>query len=123
MVVRPSGEQAKLNDERTGEKVSYLFQYRGKPADSDVINRTIIPLLCTRAGLPIEDSGGTIISHRGRASALTAIACGPQGMSLYELMQWSGHSSPQSTQHYIWIPPTQLAASFVKVDRIPKPRK
>ncbi|ELH9453288.1 tyrosine-type recombinase/integrase [Salmonella enterica] len=115
--VRPV-EQAKLNDDRTGEKVRYLFQYRGKPAGSDVINRTVIPVLCARAGLPVEDSGGTITSHRGRASALTALASVPQGMSLYELMQWSGHSTPQSTLHYIRIRPTQLAASFVKADRV-----
>ncbi|MFT4274536.1 MAG: tyrosine-type recombinase/integrase [Pantoea sp.] len=112
------GEQAKLNDDRTGEKVRYLFQYRGKPAGSDVINRTVIPVLCARAGLPVEDSGGTITSHRGRASALTALASVPQGMSLYELMQWSGHSTPQSTMHYLRIRPTQLAASFVKADRV-----
>ena len=111
-------EQAKLNDVRTGEKVRYLFQYRGKPAGSDVINRTVIPVLCARAGLPVEDSGGTITSHRGRASALTALASVPHGMSLYELMQWSGHSTPASTLHYIRIRPTQLAASFVKADRV-----
>ncbi|MCH9408166.1 site-specific recombinase [Pantoea agglomerans] len=49
---------------------------------------------------------------------MTALASVPQGMSLYELMQWSGHSSPQSTMHYIRIRPTQLAASFVKADRV-----
>lgn len=39
-------------------------------------------------------------------------------MSLYELMQWTGHSTPQSTMHYLRIRPTQLAASFVKADRV-----
>lgn len=111
-------EQAKLTDERTGEKVHYLFQYRGKMSGRDVMNRTVIPMLCARAGLPKEDSSGPITSHRGRASALTALASVPQGMSLYELMQWSGHTSPQSTMHYIRIRPTQLAASFVKADRV-----
>lgn len=84
----------------------------------DIINRTVIPVLCARAGMPKEDSRGPITSHRGRASAVTATASVPQGMSLYELMQWSGHSSPQSTMHYIRIRPTQLAASFVKADRV-----
>ncbi|MEN4891350.1 tyrosine-type recombinase/integrase [Erwinia billingiae] len=115
--LRPA-DQAKLNDERTGERVSYLFQYRGKLMGGSVINRTVIPILCARAGLPVEDSGGTITSHRGRASAVTALASVPQGMSLYELMQWAGHTSPQSTMHYLRIRPTQLAASFVKADRI-----
>ncbi|MEZ3498279.1 tyrosine-type recombinase/integrase [Pantoea sp. KPR_PJ] len=114
---RPA-EQALLADERTGEKVRLLFQYRGKPAGGGILNRTLIPMLCARAGVPSEDSGGTITSHRGRASAVTALASVPQGMSLYELMQWAGHSTPQSTMHYLRIRPTQLAASFVKADRV-----
>lgn len=114
---RPA-EQAMLADDRSGEKVRLLFQYRGKPAGSAILNRTVIPMLCARAGVPLEDSGGTITSHRGRASAVTALASVPQGMSLYELMQWTGHSTPQSTMHYLRIRPTQLAASFVKADRV-----
>lgn len=38
--------------------------------------------------------------------------------TLHELMEWSGHSCPRSTLHYIRIRPTQLAASFVKADKI-----
>ncbi|MEP4548463.1 MAG: tyrosine-type recombinase/integrase [Saccharospirillum sp.] len=114
---RPAN-QAVLLDERTGENVSYLFQFRGKRIGSSVINRTIIPMLCAKAGVPLEDSRGRITSHRGRASAVTALASVPQGMSLIELMQWSGHSSPNSTLHYIRIRPTKLAASFVKADQM-----
>lgn len=42
--------QAALLDERTGEKVSYLFQLRGKRMGSGVINLTIIPMLCASLG-------------------------------------------------------------------------
>lgn len=110
--------QASLLDERTGEKVSYLFQFRGKRTGLGVINRTIIPMLCAKAGVPLDDSRGRITSHRGRASAVTALASVTQGMSLIELMQWSGHSSPSSTLHYIRIRPTKLAAAFVKADQM-----
>lgn len=115
--VRPA-EQAPLTDERTAERVSYLFQYRGKQAGRAMLNNTIIPVLCARAGVPCEDSRGRITSHRGRASAVTALASVPQGMTLHELMEWSGHSCPRSTLHYIRIRPTRLAASFVKADKI-----
>lgn len=71
-----------------------------------------------QGGVPLEDSRGRITSHRGRASAVTALARVPQGMSLIELMLWSGHSSPNSTLHYIRIRPTKLAASFVKADQM-----
>ena len=111
-------DQATLYDERTGEQVRFLFQFRGRKAGSSVLNGTIIPLLCAKAGLPRRDSRGMITSHRGRASAVTALASVPKGMSLIELMQWSGHSSPTSTMHHIRIRPTKLAASFAQADHM-----
>lgn len=110
--------QAALIDERTGERVRFLFQLRGRKPGGDILNRTIISLLCAKAGVPTFDSRGTITSHRGRASAVTAVASVLKGMSLIELMQWSGHSSPTSTMHYIRIRPTKLAASFAEVDHM-----
>ena len=100
--LRPA-DQAALHDERTGERVRFLFQFRGRKPGSAMLNRTIVPLLCAKAGLPTFDSRGTITSHRGRASAMTALASVPKGMSLIELMQWAGHRSPTSTMHYIRI--------------------
>ena len=110
--------QAPLLDERAGERVEYLFQYRGKRMGTSILNKTIIPIICAKAGVGLQDSRGQITSHRGRASAVTALANVPQGMSLIELMQWPGHSSPTSTMHYIRIRPTKLAASFVKADQM-----
>ena len=114
---RPAN-QAALLAERTGERVRFLFQFRGRKPGGDILNRTIIPLLCAKAGLPTFDSRGTITSHRGRASAVTALASVSKGLSLIELMQWSGHSSPTSTMHYIRIRPTKLAASFAQADHM-----
>jgi len=114
---RPS-EQAPMTDERTGESVRFLFQYRGRRVGTAMLNNTIIPILCAKAGVPMTDSRGPITSHRGRASAVTALASVPKGMSLIELMQWSGHSSPTSTMHYIRIRPTRLAASFAQADHM-----
>lgn len=114
---RPS-EQAALSDERTGEKVHYLFQFRGKVVGHSMLNETVIPMLCARVNIPLSDSKGKITSHRGRASAVTALASVPQGMTLHELMAWCGHKDPSSTLHYIRIRPTQLAASFMKADKI-----
>lgn len=114
---RPS-EQAPLIDQRTGQAVRYLFQFRGRRVGTSMLNATIIPILCAKAGVPMADSRGPITSHRGRASAVTALANVPKGMSLIELMQWSGHSSPTSTMHYIRIRPTRLAASFAQADHM-----
>jgi hypothetical protein len=75
-------------------------------------------MLCAKAGLPLNDSLGKITSHRGRASAVTALASVPQVMSLIELMRWSGHRSPKSTLYYIRTKPTRLAGAFAKADQM-----
>ena len=53
-----------LLDERTGKRVRFLFPFRGRKAGSSVLNGTIIPLLCAKAGLPRRDSRGMITNHR-----------------------------------------------------------
>ena len=83
--------------------VNFLFQVRNRTLDSRVVNNTLIPVLCAKAGVSMEDSRGRITSHRGRASAVTALASVPKGMTLIELAEWCGHRSPQSTMHYIHV--------------------
>ncbi len=114
--IRP--EQSALIDQKTGERVRFLFQYRGRTIGNSTLNETIIPMLCAKAGLPLENSVGKITSHRGRASAVTALASVPQGMSLIELMRWSGHRNPKSTLYYIRTKPTRLAGAFAKADQM-----
>ena len=114
--VRP--EQGTVEDEVTGEHVHMLFQLRGRPPGKTILNRTIIPMLCAKAGLPLWDTMGAITSHRGRASTVTVLASVPQGMTLPELMAWCGHSNPKSTMHYIRVRPTRLAGAFAKADQM-----
>ena len=114
--IRP--EQGLLTDDLTGERVPLLFQHRGRGLGKKLLNGTIIPMLCAKAGLLPQDSMGAITSHRGRASAVTALASVPQGMTLPELMAWCGHGSPKSTMHYIRVRPTRLASAFAKADQL-----
>ncbi len=114
--VRP--DQGTVEADVTGERVQMLFQMRGRPPGKTIFNRTIIPMLCAKAGVPLRDSMGPITSHRGRASTVTALASVPQGMTLPELMAWCGHSNPKSTMHYIRVRPTQLASAFAKADQM-----
>ncbi len=114
--VRP--DQGTVEDDVTGERVQMLFQMRGRPPGKTIFNRTIIPMLCAKAGVPLRDSMGPITSHRGRASTVTALASVPQGMTLPELMAWCGHRNPKSTMHYIRVRPTQLAGAFAKADQM-----
>ena len=105
-------------DRRTGEMANFLFQVRNRTLDSRIVNNTLIPALCAKAGVNMEDSRGRITSHRGRASAVTALASVPKGMTLIELAEWCGHRSPQSTMHYIRVKPTRLASAFAQADQL-----
>lgn len=111
-------DQPDLLDGKTGERVPFLFSHRGKPIGQTLIDRTVIPALCRKAGVAEEDSRGRITSHRARSSALTALANAREGLSLPELMSWAGHACARSTMHYLAIKPTRLAATFAKADRM-----
>jgi len=76
------------------------------------INAVLIPLLCRKAGVSAEDARGRITSHRARATIATQLHNAKEPMSLFELQEWLGHRSPDSTRHYTRISPTKLAKSY-----------
>lgn len=114
--VRASGQPAR-GDRKTGTKMEYLFAHRGKSLGKEYLNKTLIPLLCQRAGIPRADERGAITSHRARATLATLLYNAPEGLSIFELMQWLGHKDPGTTQHYARVKPTRLAAAYSKAER------
>ena len=78
----------------------------------DVINRSLIPLLCRKANVPTADARGTITSHRARSTIATQLFSARDPMTLLELQAWLGHRTPQATQHYTKITPTRLARAY-----------
>ncbi|MHB8461661.1 MAG: tyrosine-type recombinase/integrase [Vulcanimicrobiaceae bacterium] len=103
-------------DRKTGERVAFLFSYRGRRMGKSYINRALIPMLCQKAGVPISDAVGTITTHRARSTIATQLFNAKDPMSLFELQEWLGHSSPHSTQYYAKITPTKLRRSFEDAD-------
>lgn len=99
-------------DIKSGERVSWLFVYKGRRMAPDYINRSLVPLLCVKAGVPETDARGRITSHRARATIATQLFNAKEPLSLFELQAWLGHTSPQATQYYAAITPTKLARSF-----------
>lgn len=108
--VRPV--QPKLLDRKTGERVEFLFCQRGYRLDKSYINKTVIPSLCRKAGMPDTDVRGKITSHRARATIASQLFNSKEPMTLFELQAWLGHKTPESTQHYARITPTKLAAAY-----------
>lgn len=99
-------------DQKTGERVDWLFIHKGQRVSAAYINRSLVPLLCAKGGVPEEDARGRITSHRARATIATQLFNAKDPMSLFELQAWLGHASPSATQHYAAITPTKLARSF-----------
>jgi len=108
--VRP--RQPRHTDRKTGECVDVLFMHRARPMRREIINVSIIPMLCRKARVPTRDVRGAITSHRARATIASQLFNSREPMSLFELQAWLGHGSPASTQHYVAITPTKLAKAY-----------
>ncbi len=101
----------RMLDKKTGAMVDYLFVHRGRRIASDYLNRSLIPVLCTKAGVPLVDARGRITSHRARATIASQLYNAKEPLTLFELQAWLGHASPASTQHYAAAMPTKLTGA------------
>ena len=113
--VRP--EQSPLIDRKTGERVDYLFAYRGRLIGTPYLNKTLIPLLCHKAGVPESDVRGQITSHRARHTIFTQLS---ESMTLPELQSWSGHKHIDSLSPYLKPTLTKQAQAYQKTDYFQK---
>ena len=78
------------------------------------INRTIIPALCRKAGVPTSDVRGKITSHRARSTIASQLYNAKEPMTLFELQAWLGHRTPAATQFYAKINPKTLAKAYTQ---------
>ena len=108
--VRPV--QPDLVDLKTGERVQFLFCYRAKRLSKTYLNKTLIPILCQRAGIPRADARGSISSHRARSTLASQLFNAREPMTLFELQVWLGHQSPATMQHSVLTSPTKLAQAY-----------
>lgn len=112
--VRPS--QPPQLDHKTKDYTHFLFSYRAARIGLDFVNNAVIPMLCRKAGVPVEDvPGRKITSHRGRASAATWYYNTRNGMTLEELQLWLGHRYISSTQSYVRPSPVAQAKRFAEM--------
>ena len=78
-------------DRKTSEHADLLFSVRAHPVGKTYINRTIIPALCAKAGVPPADVRGNITSHRARSTIASQLYNAKEPMTLFELQAWLGH--------------------------------
>ena len=101
-------------DRKTSEHVDLLFSIRAHPVGKTYINRTIIPALCAKAGVPTADVRGNITSHRARSTIASQLYNAKEPMTLFELQAWLGHRTPTTTQHYAKITPNTLSKAYTE---------
>ena len=111
-LLRP--QQPKRLDRKTSEHVDLLFSVRAHPVAKNYINRSLIPSLCTKAGVPNSDVRGNITSHRARSTIASQLYNAKEPMTLFELQAWLGHRTPMSTQHYAKISPNTLSKAYTE---------
>jgi hypothetical protein len=90
----------------------FLFLFRLTVVGKSYLNKVLIPTLCRKAGVPTADVRGNITSHRGRSTIASQLFNAKEPMTLFELQEWLGHSTPAATQHYAKITPIKLAKSY-----------
>jgi len=97
---------------RTGELVDFLFLIRLTRVGMGYLNKRLIPALCKKAVVPFADVRGNITSHRARSTIASQLYNAREPMTLFELQEWLGHSTPTATQHYAKITPLKVAKSY-----------
>jgi len=98
--------QDKLLDSKDREYVDFLFCYRNRQLSQGFLNRSLIPALCAKAGVEIEDAKGRITGHRGRSTRLTLLRS--RGVSLDDLAEYAGHANTRTMRRYARQNPLQL---------------
>jgi integrase len=112
---RPS-QQRKLLDRKDREEVDFLFCYRERHTGIPFINNSVIPVLCKRAGVSIEDAKGKITGHRGRSTRLTLLQ--RNGVSLDDLAEYAGHANTRTIRRYVRHNPLQLHRTIQAADDV-----
>jgi len=107
-------QQRKLLDRKDREEVDYLFCFQDLRVGASFINNSIIPVLCKRAGVSIEDAKGKITGHRGRSTRLTLLR--KSGVSLDDLAEYAGHGDTKTIRRYARHDPIQLHRTIQAAD-------
>ncbi len=104
----------KLLDRKDREEVDYLFCFQDLRVGTSFINGSVIPVLCKRAGVSIEDAKGNITGHRGRSARLTLLR--KNGVSLDDLAEYAGHGDTRTIRRYARQDPMQLHRTIQAAD-------
>jgi hypothetical protein len=81
---RVRAQGLELPDPKTGEPVDFLFLFRLAKVGINFLNKTLIPALCKKAGVPLADVRGNITSRRAGSAIASELYNAREPMTLFE---------------------------------------
>lgn len=90
--------QRRILDRKDREEVDYLFCYKDTKVGPTFLNASLIPILCAKAGVDVQDAKGRITGHRGRSTRLTLLR--RNGVGLDDLAEYAGHADSRTIRRY-----------------------
>jgi site-specific recombinase XerD len=111
--MRKKNNDRPVIDERTGERVRFLFYRRGVRISPDYLFQHGLNAACKRAGLVDERGRATVSAHRFRHTVGTQLA--ERGAKLHTIMSVLGHQSPHMSMVYARISDAEVLRDYQSV--------
>jgi len=109
-------DRTPLYDQKDREFADLLFTRRGQRMGATFLNRSLIPLLCARAGVDPFDAEGADTAHRGRSARIALLhAC---GLELEDLAAYAIHKDTRTIKKYARRNPIHLHRKVARADTL-----
>lgn len=113
IALRSRGPEKPVIDDRTGDRVRFLFFRRGVRISPDYLFQYSLADACRQAGLVDGQGRPTISAHRFRHTVGTQLA--ERGAKLHTIMSVLGHQSPHMAMVYARISDAEVLRDYRSV--------
>ena len=113
IAMREKAHDRAVVDERTGDRVRFLFYRRGVKISPDYLFQHPLKAICERIGLVDARGRAKISAHRFRHTVGTQLA--ERGAKLHTIMSVLGHQSPHMSMVYAQISDAEVLRDYQSV--------
>ena len=113
VALRSRGPERPVVDDRTGDRVRFLFFRRGVRISADYLFQYSLADACRQAGLVDGQGRPTVSAHRFRHTVGTQLA--ERGAKLHTIMSVLGHQSPHMSMVYARISDAEVLRDYQSV--------
>jgi integrase len=113
IALRSGSPERPVIDDRTGDRVRFLFFRRGVRISADYLFQYSLAAACRQAGLIDGQGRPTVSAHRFRHTVGTQLA--ERGAKLHTIMSVLGHQSPHMSMVYARISDAEVLRDYQSV--------